>query len=106
MAKGLLEDRVTNGCSDWCTWLAFTLAIVLQVALNVRIGDISAPDGGHGYLVQKPALRYSDVKLVLGGGGSIADIKGQWEIRNANNICGNMPKAYSPRSPLACIWCR
>lgn len=60
----------------------FILVIVLQSALDVRIGDILAPDNDEGSTA-RPGLRYSEMHLVLDG-NSMSDIKGQWLIRNAN----------------------
>jgi len=47
------------------------------------LGDILAANNAEEWpKEQTPSLTYDDVKLVLEGGTSIEDIKGEWTIRN------------------------
>jgi hypothetical protein len=83
MVQGLLSHSLTYESQSWDITIQYLLAVVLQAALNVRVGDILASDNERAWSEpMKPALYYSDVVLVADG-ETVAEVKGQWTIRNA-----------------------
>jgi hypothetical protein len=96
LARGFLDESLTNGSSVWDTRFQYILAIVLQTSPDVRVGDIIAPDNDKELHTAKPAVYCSDVKLVPDGGDGLEHVKGRWTIRNAKSIQGDQKKAYAP----------
>jgi len=83
MSRGMIQHALDGHLPSWDTAVLFTLAIVVQADLNCRLGDILAANNAEEWpKEQTPSLTYDDVKLVLEGGTSIEDIKGEWTIRN------------------------
>jgi hypothetical protein len=86
MSRGILQHALNGEKFSWDSAILFTLAIVLQAALNCRLGDILAsPITEEWPQDQEPSLTYRDVILVLDGGDTIEDVKGEWTIRNAED---------------------
>lgn len=84
MSRGMIQHALDGHLPSWDSAILFTLAIIVQAALNCRLGDILAHNNIEEWpKEQEPSLTYDDVKLVLEGGTSIEDIKGEWTIRNA-----------------------
>ena len=79
----MIQHALDGHLPSWNTAVLFTLAIVVQAALNCRLGDILAANNAEEWPKEQTlSLTYDDVKLVLEGGTSIEDIKGEWTIRN------------------------
>lgn len=84
MVQALFNRAMSNSNASWDATIQFSLVIVLQAAFSCRIGDIL--DTGYPEAPPRPALYYSDVVLTLRPGcHTVADICGQWTIRNAKN---------------------
>lgn len=87
LVRALYHDAIITGTPSWSMLLNDIAIVVLTSCFSCRGGDLLGDSmKNKDKRPDLPGLRYSDLEFVVGGGGTIDDIKTRQKMRNAKGL--------------------